>query len=160
MALQSLHKCLGLLLAMGLTACAASPPAPAHSGGSSDMTNILSTLARSNPAAFEAVMDKFIVAAKAQDIEGMLALTSPETRKEQGDDGLRGLYRNEYVILFTTYPQKSAGGDVINVHDAAGNEGWVFKKVFSAADGRQAKVQVAVLREQGNIYVSAVTLWH
>ena len=123
------------------------------------MANVLATLDRANPAEYQAVMERFIAAAKVQDLQAMLALTSPKTRKEQGDDQLLDMYKSQYVVLFNRFPKMSAGGDVDNVHDASGNEGWVFKKVFSAEDGRQAKVAIVTLREQGTIYVSAIDLW-
>jgi len=126
---------------------------------SSDMNNVLKALARANPVEHEAKMREFIEAAKSKDVEKMLEATSPVTRKRAGDDALRSLYTRDTIPLFQIFSQMSEGGTNEYAKDEAGNEGWVFKKTFTNAEGQTAPIYLAVLKEGGKLYVSSIGLW-
>lgn len=126
---------------------------------SSDMNNILKTLARFNPVEYEAKMKEFIGAAKAKDVEKMLEITSPVTRKQAGDEALRTLYTKDTISLFQIFSKMSEGGNNEYVKDEAGSEGWIFKKTFTNVDGQTAPIYIVVLKENGKLYVTSIGLW-
>jgi hypothetical protein len=123
-----------------------------------DMANIIRTMDRVNPMEYEAAMTAFVKAAKAGDIEAMVKLTSPVTRKQQGDDHLRKMYAADTVPLFAMFPDMSAGGTNEYVKDESGAEGWIFRKSFSNKEGKSAPLIIVVLKEEGAAHVSALTL--
>jgi len=126
---------------------------------SSDMSRIIHTLADESPALYESVMHDFVKAAKADDIDKMLALTSPVTRKKMGDAALRDMYAKEYVVLFTKLlPNMSDGGSNIFISADRGGPGWVFRKQLSDGKGKTAILDFAVLKEQGSYYLAGVRL--
>lgn len=126
---------------------------------SSDLTRIIHTLADEPPAMYESVMHDFVKAAKANDIDKMLALTSPVTRKKMGDAALRDMYAKEYVLLFTKLlPNVSKGGSNTFISAAHGGPGWVFRKQLTDGKGKSAILDFAVLKENGSYYLGGVRL--
>jgi hypothetical protein len=119
------------------------------------MPQIIETLGRANPAEYETRMVEFVTAAKEGDVEKMLALTSPITRKEAGDEALRQLYKDDSVPLFKTFSRMSDGGDARYVKEGE-TEGWIFEKTFASGDGKSVPLAIVVLKEKGALYVASV----
>lgn len=128
---------------------------PAYSQ-QSDLTGLILGMAENNPIEYQSVMEQFVAASKASDIERMIALTSPITRKQQSEDTLRTLYKEQYVLMFTLFPNISQGGGNTLVNDPSGSHGWIFTRTASSNDGKDLPIYVVVLEEDGNKYVSAV----
>ena len=121
-----------------------------------DLKKLILGMEMHNPVEYQSVMNNFIAAAKLSDIERMIALTSPITRKQQSDDSLRVLYREEYVALFTTMPDISDGGSNELIDRPTGEHGWIFTRTASGSKGKSAPIYVVVPEEDGQKYVTAL----
>jgi len=120
------------------------------------MSGIIQTLASESPIQYESVLDDFMKAAKEKNIDKMLSLTSPVTRKQAGDDNLRKLYAEEYVLMFKLLPNLSRGGSSTFVGSQDGGPGWIFKKQLSNDEGKSMAINVVVLKENGALYLSSL----
>jgi hypothetical protein len=120
----------------------------------SDLTKLIMGLTQQNPFEYQQVMDRFIEASRRSDIEGMLALTSPITREKQGDDFLRKLYLEQYVLLFTEFLETSKGGENQLINRPTGERGWLFTRTLMSADGKNIPIYMIVLEENGKKYVA------
>jgi hypothetical protein len=70
------------------------------------------------------------------------------------------LYATDTVPTLKEFSKISYGGDIIYIpRSAHGGVGWMYRKVFASPKGKEAKVQMIVLKEQGRIGVSSVGPW-
>jgi hypothetical protein len=148
--IHSLTIVLLLPLAAVLSSC---------TSGADEMANIVKVIERDDPAMFEKVMRSFVDCALKDDIDGMIALTSKVTIAQTGLAELKEHYAKDTVPALKLFPKMSGGGQVDYVSDGKGNTGWVYKKIFTAADGKEVKFQFDVLKEQGVIGVGSFGLW-
>ena len=114
---------------------------------------------KESPVMFERVMKTFVDRGSRGDLEGMVSLTSKVTIAQMGLEPLKGHYAKDIVGTLKGFPKMAEGGRADPVDDGKGTAGWVFKKVFTAANGDEAKVQFIVLKEQGRIGVGYVGFW-
>ena len=127
--------------------------------GADEMAKIVQVMERDDPAMFEKVMRSFVDCALKDDIDGMIALTSKVTIAQTGLAELKEHYAKDTVPALKLFPKMSDGGQVDYVSDGKGNTGWVYKKIFTAKNGKEAKFQFDVLKEQGVIGVGSFGLW-
>ncbi|MDD2763926.1 MAG: hypothetical protein PHE83_08150 [Opitutaceae bacterium] len=149
---KNLSLVFGLLLPVTFffTGCVAGPK---------DMDRMVQMLERDDPAKFEPVMHSFVACALNDDIDGMIALTSKVTIKEIGLAKLREHYAKDTVPVLKRFPKMSKSGSVFYVDDGRGTTGWTYREDFTSQDGKKAKIQFVVLKEQGVIGIGSVGLW-
>lgn len=114
---------------------------------------------KESPVMFERVMKTFVDRGARGDIDGMVSLTSKVTIAQMGMEPLKDHYAKDIVGTLKGFPKMAEGGRTDPVDDGKGTAGWVFKRVFTAANGEEAKVQFIVLKEQGRIGVGYVGFW-
>ncbi len=141
----------GLVLAIfPFAGCAAGPK---------DMDRMVQMLERDDPAKFEPVMHSFVACALNDNIDGMVALTSKVTIKEIGLEKLKEHYAKDTVPVLKRFPKMSKSGSVFYVDDGKGTTGWTYWEDFTSLEGKKAKIQFVVLKEQGVIGIGSVGLW-
>jgi hypothetical protein len=138
------------------------PAAPGSTGtpkGAEDMARVMQVMQRDDPGEFDKVMRSFVDRAVLGDIREMVALTSKVTIAQMGLEKLKEHYANDTIPALRLFPTVLDGGEVRYINEGNGTTGWAFKRVFASSDGRQARFQLIVLKEKGEIRVSSFGVW-
>ena len=128
--------------------------------GKADMERIVAAMDQQDSHEHEGVMRKFIEKARSGDLAGMMALTSKVTIKMTGgEEKQRQHYLSDTIPALKLFGSVAPGGDSKFGPDEYDHYGWAFKRTFLAADGRQAKLQFTIMREDGQLVVAYFGLW-
>lgn len=104
----------------------------------------------------EAVAILFVDAAAKSDLEEMLSMTSPITRKQMGDDKIRKIYVHLEIPMFSASKVHLDACAKTPINDPDGVTGTFFSCPLNSKKYGQVTANITVLNE-GDSYVSTVS---
>jgi len=107
---------------------------------------------------FEKVMDSFIAAAKRNDIDEMIALTSDVTLHVHGKKTVQHLYANDIspFISKSNDSNEPVKREFVSSKVSQTGSGWIFYKKFDQPDGDSQMAKIIVVKENDKIRVTSV----
>ncbi len=117
---------------------------------------IADLMERDNPDQYLAVLVSFVDRAREGDIEGMIALTCDATIKHVGIEKVKERYKKDTSPALKIFSEMSDGGEADYINDGKGRTGWVYKKLFTASDGKTTTLQFVIVKENGVIAVFSI----
>lgn len=108
---------------------------------------------------YEAVADRFVGLARAGDVDGMVAMLSPNEVAHTGRSEVIRYSRETIIPFFRAHPTTPAWSTVSGATDAFGNRGLAFYKYAADASGKAHRpYSVYVVRENGKLVVASATV--
>jgi len=123
----------------------------------SEMRQFIEFFDKNDPENFQAVLDDFIAKGKAGDVAGMLAITSPNTRKKFGDGQLTTVYRDNFVPLLQSCTSFTKSMNVTAVSEAQTRAGAGYMYEFGCVrdNAPTFRLKSFILWEAGNVVVTS-----
>ena len=127
------------------------------SHANSEMRQFIEFFDKNNPEKFQAMLDDFIEKGQAGDVDGMLSITSPNTRRKFGDGQLRTVYRDKFVPLLKSCSSLTKSMNVTAVSEAQTRAGAGYLYEFGCVrdNAPTFRLKSFILWEEGTVVVTS-----
>ena len=123
-----------------------------------DMAKMAKVIKEDNPEQFKAVLDSFLEAAKAGNVEKMVSLTSSVTINRIGLEGIKKYYKTDIIPAFRMCTDLSHSGQIIHVtkEQTGTGSGWVYIRTCKKTKEKSLRVKFFILKENERIVLTSI----